>query len=46
MSFDTMHVNGSIFAGFDTFIGQVYIAAGFAEHGQSNFYLSIGAPPH
>jgi NTE family protein len=46
MSVDSMRVNGSIFAGFDTFIGQVYVAAGFAENGQSNFYLSIGAPPH
>lgn len=45
MSFGSMILNGSIFAGFDTFLGPVYIAAGFAEHGQSNFYLFIGAPP-
>lgn len=45
MSFDSMIVNGSVFAGFDTFLGPVYLAAGFAEHGQSNFYLFIGAPP-
>jgi len=45
MSFDSMILNGSIFAGFDTFLGPVYLAAGFAEHGQSNFYLFIGAPP-
>ena len=45
MSFDSMIVNGSIFAGFDTFLGPVYLAAGFAEQGQSNFYLFIGAPP-
>ncbi len=45
MGFDTMLVNGSIFAGLDTFIGPVYLAAGFAEHGQSNFYLFVGAPP-
>jgi len=45
MSFDTMLINGSIFAGFDTFLGPVYLAAGFAERGQSNFYLFIGAPP-
>lgn len=45
MSFDSMIVNGSLFAGFDTFLGPVYIAAGFSEHGQSNFYLFIGAPP-
>ncbi len=42
---ESMRVNGSVFAGFDTFIGPVYIAAGFAEHGRSNFYLFIGAPP-
>jgi NTE family protein len=45
MSFDSMILNGSLFVGFDTFLGPVYVAAGFAEHGQSNFYLFIGAPP-
>ena len=45
MSFDSMILNGSLFAGFDTFLGPMFIAAGFAEHGQSNFYLFIGAPP-
>ncbi len=45
MSFDTMQWNGSAFAGFDTFFGPVYVAAGFAEQGESNFYLFIGAPP-
>ena len=45
MSFDTMQFNGSVFAGFDTIFGPVYLAAGFAEQGQSNFYLFIGAPP-
>ena len=44
MDFDSMLLNGSMFLGFDTFIGPVYIAAGFAEHNQSNFYLFIGAP--
>ncbi len=45
MSFDSALVSGSLFAGLDTFIGPVYLAAGFAEHGQSNFSLFIGAPP-
>ncbi len=45
MDFDSLRMNGSLFAGFDTFIGPVYIAAGFAEHGRSNFYLFVGAPP-
>ena len=45
MSFDSLWLNGSVFAGLDTFIGPVYLAAGFAEHGNSNFYLFFGAPP-
>ena len=45
MSFGSMRMNGSVFAGLDTYFGPVYLAAGFAEHGQSNFYLFIGAPP-
>jgi NTE family protein len=46
MSFESMIINGSVFVGFDTFLGPVYVAAGFAERGQSNFYLFIGAPPN
>lgn len=42
---DSMMLNGSIFIGIDTFIGPVYLAAGFAEEGQTNFYLFIGEPP-
>lgn len=45
MDFGSMLLNGSVFAGFDTFVGPVYIAAGFSEHGESNFYLFVGAPP-
>ncbi|MGI9248210.1 MAG: BamA/TamA family outer membrane protein, partial [Woeseiaceae bacterium] len=45
ISFDTMMLNGSIFTGIDTFIGPVYLAAGFAEEGETNFYLFIGEPP-
>jgi NTE family protein len=45
ISFDSMLLNGSVFAGLDTFIGPVYLAAGFAEHGRPNFYLFIGAAP-
>lgn len=45
MDIDSLRFNGSAFAGFDTFIGPVYIAAGFAENGQSNFYLFVGGPP-
>ena len=45
MDFDSLLLNGSLFVGFDTFIGPAFIAAGFAEDGQSNFYLFIGTPP-
>jgi NTE family protein len=45
ISFDTMQLNGSVFAGLDSYFGPVYLAAGFAEGGQTNFYLFIGAPP-
>ncbi len=45
MSVDQLRVNGSIFTGIDTFIGPVYLAAGFAEQGRNNFYLFIGEPP-
>ena len=45
ISFDSMMLNGSVFAGVDTFIGPVYLAAGFAEQGQTNVYLFIGQPP-
>ena len=45
MDFDSLQLNGSVFAGFDTFIGPVYGAAGFAESGQSNFYLFVGGSP-
>ena len=42
---DAMSTNGSVFAGVDTFFGPVYLAAGFAEQGRTNFYLFIGTPP-
>ncbi len=45
MGFDSMLLNGSVFAGFDTFIGPVYFAAGFGEKGESNVYLFVGALP-
>ena len=45
VGFDTLSLNGSIFVGLDSYIGPIYLAAGFAEDGQSNFYLFIGSPP-
>jgi hypothetical protein len=40
-----MQLNGSLFAGVDSYFGPVYLAAGFAENNETNFYLFIGAPP-
>ena len=45
MSVDSMLLNGSVFAGFDSWIGPVYLGAGFGEQGHSNVYLFVGAPP-
>jgi NTE family protein len=45
ISFNSAQVNGSLFAGFDTLIGPVYLAAGFGEGGRNNYYLFFGAPP-
>lgn len=45
ISFDSLMINGSIFMGIDTFVGPLYLAAGFAERGRTNFYLFIGEPP-
>jgi NTE family protein len=45
ISFNSAQVNGSLFAGFDTLIGPIYLAAGFGEGGRSNYYLFFGAPP-
>ena len=42
MSFDSMIVNGSLFAGIDTYIGPIFLAAGLSEHGDSSFYLFLG----
>ncbi len=45
MSLGSMQLNGSLFAGMNTFLGPVYLAAGFAEGGRTNFYLFVGLPP-
>ncbi len=44
ISLDSTIMSGSMFVGIDTFVGPVFFAAGFAEGGQSNVYLSIGTP--
>ncbi len=42
MSFDSVIVNGSLFAGIDTYIGPIFLAAGLSENGDSSFYLFLG----
>jgi len=44
MSFDATIFNGSIFAGVDTYLGQLFLGAGFSEDGDSSFYLFFGNP--
>jgi NTE family protein len=45
ISLDSALVNGSLFVGLNTYIGPLFVAAGFAEGGEANLYLFIGAPP-
>ncbi len=45
MAFDSLLVNGSIFAGYDTYFGPLFLGAGFAEDGDTSFYLFLGALP-
>ena len=42
MSFGNTHKDASIFLGMDTFLGPVYIATGFDQHGDEAFYLFLG----
>ena len=42
--FDSLQLNGSLFAGLDTYVGPLFLAAGFAENGDTSFYLFLGTP--
>ena len=44
ISLDSMLLNGSLFAGLDTYLGPLFLAAGFAENGSTSFYLFLGTP--
>lgn len=44
ISSDSMIVNGSLFAGVDTYLGLLFLGAGFSEGGGSSFYLFLGDP--
>jgi NTE family protein len=45
IAFSSALINGSIFAGFDTLLGPMYLGAGFGEGGHANYYLFFGSPP-
>jgi NTE family protein len=42
ISLDSMLFNGSLFAGLDTYLGPLFLAAGFSENGDTSFYLFLG----
>jgi NTE family protein len=42
VSVDSALLNGSAFLGFDTFLGPIYLAAGFGEGGDRTLYLLLG----
>jgi NTE family protein len=42
MSFGNTHKDFSVFLGMDTFLGPVYVATGFDQHGEQAFYLFLG----
>ena len=44
VAFDSLITNGSLFAGVDTWLGLLFLGAGFSEHGESSFYLFLGNP--
>lgn len=45
ISADALLIHGSLFAGLDTYLGPLFVGAGFGEGGESSFYLFLGAPP-
>lgn len=45
MTLESLIFNGSLFAGLDTWLGPLFLAAGIAEDGNSSFYLFLGTLP-
>ena len=41
-SFGNTQKDASVFLGLDTFLGPVYVASGFDDHGHQTFYLFLG----
>jgi len=44
ISMNSLIINGSLFAGVDTYVGWLFFGAGFSEAGESSFYLFLGDP--
>jgi NTE family protein len=42
ISFGNTRKDFSVYLGMDTFLGPVYIASGFDQHGEQSFYLFLG----
>ena len=42
---DSLKLGGGVFAGMETFLGPLYLGAGYTEGGNTNFYLFVGSPP-
>ncbi len=42
INWDNSRKDASIFLGIDTFLGPVYLATGYEEHGKEAFYLFLG----
>lgn len=42
ISFGSARQNGSLFLGLDTYLGPVYIGAGYDDQGDTAYYLSLG----
>ena len=45
ISTESLIINGSLFAGLDTYLGPLFLGAGIGEGGDSSFYLFLGSPP-
>ncbi|MDX1498682.1 MAG: patatin-like phospholipase family protein [Woeseiaceae bacterium] len=43
--FSSTLFGGSVFGALDTYLGPIYLGAGFAEGGLRNYFLFVGAPP-
>jgi NTE family protein len=44
VSFESARKDGSLFLGLDTFVGPLYLAAGFDDEGETAYYLFLGRP--